>query len=260
MTAEIFKGTAWYYARYREPYPAPLFELIRTRFGLNGRGRMLDIGTGTGQLAIALARDFEEVVALDVSREMIDQARLDAKRSGVDNVDLRVMSGGAISSDLGSFRLATFGQSLHWMDPDQTLRSVRALTDSGGGVAILGARSIWGGTAPWEVAAIETVKRWLGEPRRAGSGTFRVPERPFEDLLQDAGYVGTEMHHFLQRSTWNFEYVIGHLYSTSYCNRELLRDRVPEFEKDLEKSLLAVDPSGRFEWNVDVNCLLGFVT
>ncbi|MBI4305985.1 MAG: hypothetical protein HY678_06655, partial [Chloroflexi bacterium] len=144
-------------------------------------------------------------------------------------------------------------------DPDRALHSARNVIDPGGGAAILGDRSIWGGTAPWEAAAIETVKRWLGEPRRAGSGTFQIPERPFEESLADAGFAGVESHFIPLHSEWDLDYVIGHLYSTSYCNKALLGDKVATFEEDLKRTLLAIVPSGRFEWNVDVQCLLGFV-
>ncbi|MBI4219954.1 MAG: methyltransferase domain-containing protein [Chloroflexi bacterium] len=260
MTSEIFKGTAWYYARYREPYPPALFELLRAGFRLDGRGRLLDVGTGTGHLAIPFHRDFEEIVAIDVSAEMIDEARGASAAAGAKNIDFRVMSGDAISTAMGRFRLVSFGQSLHWMDPDQTLRVVHQLITPGGGVAIPGSRSIWGGSASWEVAVVEVVKRWLGDVRRAGAGTFRIPVRPFEESMADAGFGRIESHKFPMKSVWDIPYILGHLYSTSYCGKELLADRVSGFEADLKKTLLAIEPSGRFAWNVDVQCLIGHVS
>jgi len=49
------------------------------------RARILDIGTGTGCIAIALARHLEEarIEALDISREALDLARDNAHRNGV---------------------------------------------------------------------------------------------------------------------------------------------------------------------------------
>src|SRR6266702_2438779 len=67
----IFHGTAWYYARYRPGYPQELFDLLRGRFELDGTGRLLDLGCGTGQLAVPLAPLFEEVVAVDVDAGML---------------------------------------------------------------------------------------------------------------------------------------------------------------------------------------------
>ena len=260
MASEIFKGTAWYYSRYRDPYPHALFELLRAEFRLDGHGRLLDVGAGTGHLALPLHPDFEEIVAIDISAEMIEEARLVSAAAKAKNIDFRVMSAEEISDALGRFRLVTFGQSLHWMDPDRVLRSVRKLITPGGGIAILGSRSIWGGSGRWEVAVVDAVKRWLGDTRRAGAGTFRIPARPFEDSMTDAGFTRIESHMVPTTSIWDIPFIFGHLYSTSYCSRELLGDRAPAFEADLRQVLLAVEPSGRFPWNVNVQCLIGHVS
>ena len=260
MTSEIFKRAAWYYRRYREPYPAALFDLLRTKFALDGRGRLLDIGTGTGNLAVPLHRDFEEILASDVLPEMIDEAREVAREAGAKNIDFRVMSGADVGVALGRFRLVTFGQSLHWMDPDRMLRTLHSMTERSGGVAILGSRSIWGGNAPWEIAVVDVIRRWLGGERRAGTGKFEIPKRTFEESMADAGYVGIESVFIPTRSVWELPFILGHLYSTSYCNRELLGDNAEAFESDLRRALLSIEPSGRFAWNVDVQCLIGHVT
>jgi SAM-dependent methyltransferase len=261
MTSEIFKGTAWYYARYRDSYPHALLELLRANFRLDGRGRLLDVGTGTGHLAVPLHRDFEEIVAIDISAEMIDEARRVSAAAGAKNIDFRVMGAEEITDALGQFRLVAFGQSLHWMDADRVLPVVRKLITSGGGITILGSRSIWGGSERWEVAVVDVVKRWLGETRRAGAGTFKVPARAFEEsmAMADAGLIEIETHWIPTSSIWDIPFILGHLYSTSYCSKQLLGDRAPAFEADLRQALVAIDPSGRFPWNNDVQCLIGHV-
>ncbi len=57
---ELFKDTAWYYSRYRPIYPASLIRYLIDKFSLDGNGRMLDLGCGTGQLAFRFADWFEE--------------------------------------------------------------------------------------------------------------------------------------------------------------------------------------------------------
>jgi len=47
---------------------------------------VLDIGCGTGQLAITLAKSVKEVVALDYSEKMLLYARENAKKAGVRNI------------------------------------------------------------------------------------------------------------------------------------------------------------------------------
>jgi len=51
-----FCGKAGYYARYRRGYPATVFDMIVTRFSLTPGTAALDLGCGTGNMAIPLAR------------------------------------------------------------------------------------------------------------------------------------------------------------------------------------------------------------
>jgi 2-polyprenyl-3-methyl-5-hydroxy-6-metoxy-1,4-benzoquinol methylase len=53
---ELFKDTAWYYSRYRFGYPQEFFEYIAKLFDLDSQSRVLDLGCGTGQISIPLAR------------------------------------------------------------------------------------------------------------------------------------------------------------------------------------------------------------
>jgi SAM-dependent methyltransferase len=71
---DLFMGTAKYYARYRPGYPEPFFAHIVERFRLDGTGRLLDLGCGTGQLALPLAGRFQEVVGMDPEPEMLAAA------------------------------------------------------------------------------------------------------------------------------------------------------------------------------------------
>jgi ubiquinone/menaquinone biosynthesis C-methylase UbiE len=51
----VFTGTAWFYARYRPDYPDEVIDLLRERFRLSETSRVLDLGCGTGQIALKVA-------------------------------------------------------------------------------------------------------------------------------------------------------------------------------------------------------------
>jgi SAM-dependent methyltransferase len=250
----LFRSTAYYYARYRVPYPQSVFDSIESRFNLDGTGPLLDIGCGTGQLAVPLSELFESAVAIDASPEMIAEAEAAARKAGRVNIQFHAMRAEDFTAPAGSFKLVSFGQSLHWMDIDSMLAKARTLLAPGGGIAIVGSRSIWGGeTAEWEIAVIETVKRWLGEERRAGSGSYGNPRRLFTDSIADAGFINIEQRQLPSSYDVDIPFITGHLYSTSYCNRAMLGDNVEAFERDLRDTLLAIDPSGRFTWEPGAN-------
>jgi hypothetical protein len=58
------------------------------------RGRALDHGCGVARLTLPLADEFSEVVALDVSRSMLEEARSNAERTGRANVEFALADDG----------------------------------------------------------------------------------------------------------------------------------------------------------------------
>jgi SAM-dependent methyltransferase len=248
--AALFAGTASYYSRYRLPYPDALFEKIAGAFGLGRASRVLDLGTGTGQVAIPLAGRCAEVIALDISPEMIAEARRTAESAGVTNVRWLVQPAEAISAALGQFELVTIGQAFHWMDRDEVLRRVAAALTPEGGIALLGGTTIWGAPEPWAEAVVTVVRRWLGEERRAGgvlhAGTAASNHRRFEDVLADGGFDRQETGTFHAEHAWDLDGLIGNLYSTSYCSPALLGENRAAFEADLRRTLLALQPDEQF--------------
>jgi 2-polyprenyl-3-methyl-5-hydroxy-6-metoxy-1,4-benzoquinol methylase len=67
---DLFESAARYYAEYRRPYPAVVVNHLVSEFGLDGSGRLLDVGCGTGQVFQVLGRSFAEITAIDPNKEM----------------------------------------------------------------------------------------------------------------------------------------------------------------------------------------------
>ncbi|TDC75253.1 class I SAM-dependent methyltransferase [Actinomadura sp. 7K507] len=62
-----------------------MFDEVVQRFRLDGAGRLLDLGCGTGQLVIPLAEHFAEAVGMDPEQEMLDRAARQAVAAKVAN-------------------------------------------------------------------------------------------------------------------------------------------------------------------------------
>jgi SAM-dependent methyltransferase len=260
--SDLFKGAAWYYARYRAGYPAPLIARIVARFGLDGTGRLLDLGCGTGQLALPLAPYVAEVVGVDPEPEMLAEAALRAQAAGVTNATWLAGSSRdlpALAPRLRPLRLVTMGRSFQWMERDETLAALATLLAPDGGIVITGdGCGLLSDVEPWQQAVRQVIRRWLGEQRRAGSGVWAVPEERFEAALARSPFQHVESNYLRYRRETDIERIIGHLYSTSFCSPAVLGERRAGFERDLRQTLAAINPRGQFAEDVEVGTLFAW--
>jgi SAM-dependent methyltransferase len=194
----LFRSTAFYYRTLRKPYPNEMFDLLRARFGLDGSGRLLDVGCGTGQLSTPPSSEFDAVIRLDVADEMIDEARLAATEAGVGNVRFEVRGAEQLGEADGPVRLALFGSSLHWMDIPSVLSQVHSITDEGV-------------DSEWELALMDVGRQFLGEDRRAGDGRYSEPGIKFEDAISNPGYSSVESGEIPCDFEVGIPWITGHL-------------------------------------------------
>jgi len=126
--------TASDYAAFRAGFPDEFYDRLAGHGIASGSGaqqRALDLGTGTGTLARALALRGWRVTGLDISAEMIGAARrLDAV-AGV-AVDYMVARSEATGLPAAIFDLVSAGTCWHWFDKPAAAREVhRVLAPNG---------------------------------------------------------------------------------------------------------------------------------
>lgn len=92
---------------------------------LTGQESVLDLGCGAGHTALAVAPGAREVVAVDVTPQMLEVARGLASERGVENVSFRLADATALPFSTGSFDLVTSRYSAHhYADPGRALEEV----------------------------------------------------------------------------------------------------------------------------------------
>jgi SAM-dependent methyltransferase len=230
-----FRSAAPFYARFRPAYPPALIAQVAARCGLDGSGRLLDLGCGPGLLAIALAPHVGAVVAMDPAPEMLEETALAAAEAGV---RLRLVRGGSRDLDgrLGRFRLVTMGRSFHWMDRDATLAALDRLVLPEGWIAILGERHR-DGPQGWREAWERIGRKWSGpaweaRDRRRGPGW-----EPHDTVLARSAFSAIERLSVQQSRLTPIDALIGRAYSMSSTSPAALGDNRAAFEAELREAL-----------------------
>lgn len=255
----LYRGTAWYYALYRRPYPKAVIKLLVNKFELDGTGRLLDLGAGTGRLTIPLSKYCEEVVAVEPDAAMVSAGKQQAEKAAITNITWVQKTAERFTNHPHSFRLVAIGTALHWMDKDTVLMNVHELLTPSGGLAVIeGGKSLWKSENKWQQEILRIVKKYLGEERRAGKGTFPKDERRYEDIIAKAHFSTIETHKLQELTEETIDHIIGNLYSTSFASKELLGEKAQEFEQELRNALLKLNPEGKFSEQRTVQVILAW--
>jgi SAM-dependent methyltransferase len=133
-SADRFARTAERVAARQDARAAQLAQDVRDFAEPRGDERALDVGTGAGALALALAPLVQEVVGLDPVPELLDLAHARA----LPNTDFVEGDGTAMSFPDGSFDLAGTHRTLHHVPrPDLVVAEMARVTRRGGHVLVV---------------------------------------------------------------------------------------------------------------------------
>ena len=263
----IYRGSARYYAPGRPPYSRELISTLTEEAGLDGSGRLLDVGCGPGILTVELAPSFDEAIGLDPDPDMLAEGARRAGEAGIDNIRWVEAVAEAIPTlDLGPCKLVTFGQSFQWTDQVPVAEAVYDVLEPGGALALV-VNTVEGrpepdgpGYPPIPHDEIrELVRRYLGPRRRAGQGLRPDTYERYADALVRTRFgkprvVWAEGRPDIVRDV---DGVLAGYLSMSYAAPHLFGDRLDAFTADVRALLTERSPTGSFwDWPGDTEILL----
>jgi ubiquinone/menaquinone biosynthesis C-methylase UbiE len=133
-STDRFARTADRVAARQDSRAARLAEEVRDFVRPRGDERALDVGTGAGALAFALAPLVREVVGLDPVPELLELARA----RSMSNTDFVEGDGTALPFPDGSFDLAGTHRTLHHVgQPERVVVELARVTRSGGQLLVV---------------------------------------------------------------------------------------------------------------------------
>jgi SAM-dependent methyltransferase len=254
----IYLGSAAHY-RYGRPAYSPELEAVLAReAGLDGTGRLLDVGCGPGVLTVRLAHLFAQAVGLDPDAGMLAEGCRAAEEKRV--VNIRWVQG--LAEDLpgiapGPYRLVTFGQSFHWTDERHVADTVYDMLAPGGALALI-VHAVAGRPRPADPGAPAIphdeikalVEKYLGATRRAGQGTAPQRTHRFEDVLARTRF-GVPQRFFvpgIPDLLRDSESVLSGYLSLSSSAPHLFGDRLDDFAGEV-RALLGNRSAGGIFWD-----------
>jgi SAM-dependent methyltransferase len=264
----IYGGAAVHYRHGRPAYSPGLEALLAEELGLDGSGRLLDVGCGPGILTVRLVGLFEEAVGLDPDPGMIAEGRRAAQERGIANITwVQALAEDLPGAAPGPYRMVTFGSSFWWTDEVRVAEAVYDMLAPGGALVLVRHQGAGEtvppspGPPPIPHAEIEAVVgKYLGSARRAGQGA--APARAAiadEDAVSRTRF-GVPRVIFvpgrpdLVRDT---ESVLSGYFSFSFSAPHLFGDRVEEFATEMRRLLWARSPEGVFwDWPGDTKVVL----
>ena len=174
--ADRFARTAERVAARQDARAAQLAERVRAFARARGDERALDVGTGAGALALALAPLVREVVGLDPVPELLELAHARA----LPNTEFVEGDGTALPFPDGAFDLVGTHRTLHHVEqPELVLAEMARVTRGGGHVLVVDQ------LAPHDAGAAAALHEF--ETARDGSHTRLLSDAELRQLFAAHG-------------------------------------------------------------------------
>lgn len=226
MTERNFRGdVADFYVTFRRGFPDHVLDHLMTDLHLAADDKVLDLGCGTGQLAVPLAKRLRAVIGLDPEPDMLAHAMTSAQNREVTNVawmqgtdaDLPALRAVLGEESLGAITVAT---AIHFMDQPQLFANAANLLRSGGAITVIAnGTPLWLHDTDWSRAVKRSLEEWLGTAGNNHCGTDEEARARYAEQMRLAGLDVSES--VVEYSEpLSMEFLIGNLFSA-------MGDRLP---------------------------------
>ena len=252
-----FSGdAAAYYARYRRGYPPAVIDALVDALDLTTDDTVIDLGCGTGQLAVPLASRVGLVVGVDPEPDMLAYA----EAAATDRVGrVRWTLGAAadltgIAAQHNGVGAVTLANAIHLVDRRQLFLDASSALRPGRGLAIIAnGTPLWLQDNAWSVALRAYLESWLGQRLTNHCGTDDDTRAVYREELGTLGYEVAEVR-VNYRDTLTVDEIVGGVFSAMSDRVPAVEDR-PRVAAEVRDALAGAEP---FQEDVNVRALIGW--
>ena len=236
-----FQSIAAQYERFRLAFPERLVARVVALAALKPGDAVLDLGCGTGMLALGFARLGMAVTAMDPEPEMLAAAQAAAQAQGL-VLTCKPGGSGDLTPAMGPFRLVTMGRSFHWMDRAATLAMLDKIVTPDGGVALFHDAHPPVAENGWFKILCDLQERYRRDKAKERSGGHRR----YEPFLFASAFTQLDGLSVTIRQSLTAPDIVGRALSMSQSAPQSLGSRQEEFAAALEAALREFSPDGKF--------------
>jgi len=231
-----FGLTAEDYARHRAGFPDAFFERVFNEEVVKVGDSLVDLGTGTGTLARGFALRGCNVIGLDISAQLLEQAKDLSEQAGL-NIDFRFAKAEATGMPDDSFDVVSAGQCWHWFDRPAAAAEVKRILKPNGRAVI--AHFDW---LPLKDNVVDATERLIQKYNPKWYETAANGFGLYPQWLRDLGEAG-----FLNIQTFSFDMDVpytheawrGRIRASAGVGASLSDVDVSKFDSELKSMLEA---------------------
>jgi SAM-dependent methyltransferase len=221
----IFNALAEQYNAYRPHYPPEALLFLVTLGELDKSSDVADIGTGTGRIALELAKYVRLVYAIDTASVMLDQLQISAEAEGLSNIRTIEAPGEATGLLNESLDLVTLAQAFHWMDKPSALKEASRILKPEKSMVLL-----WNQVTNTKDEYYSEITSLIKKHNPNYKGGADILSADFPDHINSSKLFGPiERYTFSFECSYTPENYVGFLLSKSYIGVGISSADLPHF-------------------------------
>ncbi|WP_372367663.1 class I SAM-dependent methyltransferase [Candidatus Uabimicrobium sp. HlEnr_7] len=225
------------YVKHRAGFPQKFFDEIH-KFDIGKeRQEILDLGTGTGTLARGFAKQGAIVTGIDISKELIGQAKILDREQRL-SIDYVVDKVEEMSFAPQSFDCIVAGQCWHWFDRQKVAKKSKSILKKGGQLVI--AHFDW---IPIDGNIVDKTEKLIlkHNPSWHLSGGTGIYPDWFTDVAK-AGFIDIQSYTFDLSIPYTHRGWRGRIRASAGIGASLEPQKVENFDQELQQMLAKFFP------------------